>query len=39
MNGNEIKTKERIKGERFEEIKSFQLENDDVMQILIIFFV
>jgi hypothetical protein len=35
MNGNEIKMKEKTKGERFEEIKRFKLENDDVMQIYI----
>jgi hypothetical protein len=37
MNENEIKMKEITKGERFEEIQNFQLENDDVMQIVIIF--
>jgi hypothetical protein len=37
MNENEIKMKERTKGEGFEEIQNFQLENDDV--IIIIFFV
>ncbi len=39
MNENEIKMKEITKGERFEEIQSFQLENDDVMQIIIMVFV
>jgi len=32
MNENEVKMRERTKGERFEEIQSFQLENDDVMK-------
>jgi hypothetical protein len=39
MNENEIKTKEITKGEKLEEIQSFQLENDDVMQIIICNFV
>jgi hypothetical protein len=31
MSESEIRLEERIKGERFEEISSFQLENDDTM--------
>jgi hypothetical protein len=34
MNENESKLKERIEGERFKEIRSSQLENGDIMQLI-----
>jgi hypothetical protein len=34
MNEREIRTKEKIEDEKFEEISSFQLENDDTMQLI-----
>jgi hypothetical protein len=33
MNEREIRTKEKIEDEKFEEISSFHLENDDTMQL------
>jgi hypothetical protein len=34
MNEKEIRKKEKIECEKFEEISSFQLENDDTMQLI-----